>query len=59
MNNQPASGTSSSDINVWTWILLAVILLLSAIVAVGALGIVNANSQMQMPTGSQSVPSSH
>ena len=56
MQSQPLSGASSADNNVWIWIILAALLFLGTVVGVGALMLVNANQQTQLPTGTQTTP---
>jgi hypothetical protein len=55
MSNQH-SGTASAEHSIWIWIIFAALLVVGALIAVGALAIVNANQMTQLPTGSQSVP---
>jgi hypothetical protein len=56
MDHQPVLRTASSENSIWTWIILAALLVLGALTSVGALAITGATQQGQMPTGSQSVP---
>jgi hypothetical protein len=42
----------------WTWIMLAVLLVLGAIVGVGGIALVNFNQMHEVATGSQDTPSS-
>jgi len=55
MEAQPVTVTSG-DYSVWIWIILAGLLFLGALVGVGALALINATGQAQLPTASQSVP---
>jgi hypothetical protein len=56
MENQPSVRIPSSESNAWTWIILAVLLVLGALIGVGLLALTNFTQQSQMPTGSQTVP---
>ena len=47
MANQPPSRTASSEHSVWIWIILAAVLLVSALLALGVLMLVNSNQQTQ------------
>jgi hypothetical protein len=49
----------SSESNIWIWIMLAILLTVSAVVAVGSLALLNLNQQGEVPTGSQTMPSRH
>ena len=55
MEAQPVPVTSG-DYSVWIWIILVGLLFLGALVGVGALALINATGQAQLPTASQSVP---
>ena len=55
MEAQPVPVTSG-DYSVWIWIILAGLLFLGALVGVGALALINATGQAQLPAASQSVP---
>ena len=55
MEAQSVSVTSG-DYSVWIWIILVGLLLLGALVGVGALALINATGQAQLPAASQSVP---
>lgn len=58
MEDRLLSGNSSSaDTGIWTWIILAALLVLSVGIGVGALTLINATQQAQAPTGSQTAPS--
>ena len=50
------SGAASAEHSIWIWVIFVGLLLLGALIAMGALAIVNANQMTQLPTGSQSVP---
>ncbi len=54
MEAQPVSVTSG-DYSVWIWIILVGLLFLGALVGVGALALINATRQAQLPAASQSV----
>jgi hypothetical protein len=54
METQPLSRISSSDHSVSIWVILAGILLLSGLVAIGALTLLDATSKAQLQTGTQS-----
>ena len=56
MENQSLSGTSSADNNIWIWIILAMLLVLGALTGIGALSLITATQQPQLPTGNQSAP---
>jgi hypothetical protein len=58
VNEQPVKGTPSAEIDIWVWIVTGGLLVLGLIVGVGALALMDLNQQQQLPTGSQSVPSS-
>jgi hypothetical protein len=55
MQDQRPSGTSA-DNTIWIWIILAGLLILAALLAIGSLAVINWNQQLQLPTGSQSTP---
>ena len=55
MEAQPVPVTSG-DYSVWIWIILVGLLLLGALVGVGALALINATGQAQLPAASQPVP---
>jgi hypothetical protein len=55
MEAQSVSVTSG-DYSVWIWIILVGLLLLGALVGVGALALINATGQAQLPAASQPVP---
>jgi hypothetical protein len=57
MENQPHPGTSSSEHTIWIWIITGALIVLAALIGVGALALMNATQQQQLPTGSQTVPS--
>jgi hypothetical protein len=54
MEAQPVPVTSG-DYSVWIWIILVGLLFLGALVGVGALALINATRQAQLPAASQSV----
>jgi flagellar basal body-associated protein FliL len=49
--------TASSESNIWIWIMLAILLVVSGVVAVGSLKVLDLNQQAQTATGSQTTPS--
>ena len=51
--NPPSAGASAS-----TWIILAGLLVLGALIGLGLMGIMSYNQQGETATGSQTVPSS-
>jgi amino acid permease len=57
MYSQTTSNSSPAESNTWTWIFLVVLLVAGAITAVGALALINAAQQTEVPTGSQTLPS--
>ena len=56
MYNETTSNSSLAESNTWTWIFLVVLLVVGAITAVGALALINAAQQTELPTGSQTLP---
>ena len=48
---------SSADTDMWTWIILAGLLVLGFLVAMGSLALMSMNQQGQTATGSQTTPS--
>jgi hypothetical protein len=57
MENETLARTSSGDYSVSIWIILAVILIVSTVIAIGSISLLDSHQQGQVPTGSQSVPS--
>ena len=57
MHNETISNSSSADSDIWTWIILAALLVLATLTAVGALALIHASQQGELPTGNQSLPS--
>ena len=56
MKQQEISGARSSDHSASIWIILAGLLVLSALLALGTLTIINANQQSSAPAGAQPAP---
>ena len=56
MENQTLPRISSGDYSFSIWIILAVILFVSTVIAIATLSLLDAHQQHQLPTGSQSVP---
>ena len=56
MDTQQHPGSSSSENNMWIWIVLAALLVFSTLVAFGSLALLSANQQREQPTGSQTTP---
>ena len=57
MHNETMSDSSREGGATWTWIFLAILLVVGAITAVGAMALINAAQQNEVPTGSQTLPS--
>ena len=53
-----AAGRGSSENIIWIWVILAGLLVFGALTALGFLALTNLTQQGQMPTGSQTTPSS-
>jgi flagellar basal body-associated protein FliL len=56
METPSLSGVHSSDHSMWIWVVLAILLVVSALVGFGSLTLLGINQQNQQPTGSQAAP---
>jgi hypothetical protein len=57
MENETLARTSSGDYSFTIWIILAAILIVSIVIGIGSISLLDSHQQGQLPTGSQSVPS--
>jgi hypothetical protein len=56
MQKERVSGPPSTQVDASTWIMLAVLLILALVIALGSLALTRWNQQVEVPTGSQTVP---
>jgi hypothetical protein len=56
MQNEPVPGPPSTQSDAWTWIMIAILLVLATGIAFGSLALTRWNHWVEQPTGSQTVP---
>lgn len=56
MDKDLTVGASSADPGIWTWIILAALLVIGVLIAIGSLALITVNQEPQLPTESQPAP---